>query len=367
MHGLLDEVAWGRGSWNEVCRNLVEFLPGSALAVVNFDRTRHAVNTVFATGIDPAFVASYRDHYAAINPWMDFWETVPAGEVKVSERDSPSSAFRDTEFYADWLAPQDHLKAGSGIRFDVDAHNTVFVCWHYEPKHAPVYDGLAEAILEQTKHSLLDAIRSAALLRHGLEARPRLGLMIERIDGAALLVDADRRIREANAEASIAMVRGEILTGAGNVLALRDPAAQRWVEEAMVQLLAGRHPAFSTSTFVVNDRIFRITLTRAPEHGEAGLPLLIRPRPLVLLVVQPLVGTTLRLDGGALKLAFGLSGAETRLCEFLANGRSLAEAADMLHISEGTARQRIKTIFHKTGTHRQGQLIALVSHFAVGY
>jgi DNA-binding CsgD family transcriptional regulator len=81
-------------------------------------------------------------------------------------------------------------------------------------------------------------------------------------------------------------------------------------------------------------------------------------------VVHLLVGTSLRLDGSGLRLAFGLSGAETRLCEILVNGRSLAEAADMLHISEGTARQRIKTIFQKTGVHRQGQLIALVSRFS---
>ena len=364
IRGLLEEIAWGRGSWNEVGRSLVEFLPGSALAVLNFDMIRQAVNTVFATGIDPSFVASFREHYAAVNPWMEFWSTVPPGEVKVSERDSPSSAFRDTEFYTDWLAPQDHMKAASGIRFDVDAHNTVFVCWHYEPRHAPVYDRLAETVLKAAKPGLLDAIRSAAMLRQGLEATPKLGPMIERIDGAALLVDADRHIREANAEASVAMVRGDILTGAGNLLALRDPAAQRWLEEAVAQLSAGKHPGFSTATFAAGERVFRVSVTRAPEYGEPGSPLLIRPRPQLLVVVQLLVGTSLRLDGNGLRLAFGLSGAETRLCEILANGRSLAEAADMLHISEGTARQRIKTIFQKTGTHRQGQLIALVSRFA---
>ncbi len=364
MRSVLDEIAWGRGSWNEVGRNLVEFLPGSALAVLNFDMTRQAVNTVFATGIDPSFIASFREHYAAVNPWMEFWSTVPPGEVKVSERDSPSSAFRDSEFYTDWLVPQEHMKAASGIRFDVDAHNTVFVCWHYEPRYAPDYDRLAGTVLDETKPELLDAVRSAAMLRQGLEASAKLGMMIERVDGAALLIDANRHIREANAEASVALVRGDVLTGTGNVLALRDPAAQRWLDETTAHFLAGRHPPSSTATFVAGERIFRISLTRAPEYGESGSPLLIRPRPRLLVVVHLLVGTSLRLDGSGLRLAFGLSGAETRLCEILVNGRSLAEAADMLHISEGTARQRIKTIFQKTGVHRQGQLIALVSRFS---
>lgn len=363
-HGLLDEIAWGRGSWNEVCRHLAGFLPGSALSVTNIDTSRRAVNTFFARGIDPAFVASYRERYAAIDPWLEFWDTVPPGEVQVSERDSPSAAFRDSEFYAGWLAPQDHMQAASGIRFDVDAHNTVFVCWHYEPRQAPVYDRLAETVLNQTRAGFLAAIRSAAVLRQGLEASPALGAMLERIDGAALVVDGRRRIREANAEASVAMARGALLTGAGNVLAFRHSPAQRWLDEAAAQLLSRRHPAFSAASFVAEDRVFRVSLTRAPEYAGAGSPLLVRPRPQVLVVVRALAGTALRLDTDALRLAFGLSGAEARLCEILVNGHSLAEAADLLHVSEGTVRQRIKTVFHKTATHRQGQLIALVSRFA---
>src|SRR5690606_12680845 len=110
--------------------------------------------------------------------------------------------------------------------------------------------------------------------------------------------------------------------------------------------------------------VVRVGVTRAPGFGGPDLPLLVRPRPQALVVIEPLVGGTLRLDADSLKLAFGLSAAETRLCELLANGRSLAEAADALRLSEGTVRQRAKAVFQKTGTHRQGQLIALVSRFA---
>lgn len=362
---LLGEIGWGRGSWEEVCRYLGEAVPGSAPTVVNFDMQRQAVNAVFHEGIDPAFAASYVEHYAAINPWMAFWNSVPAGEVRMSERDSPSAAFRDSEFYADWLDPQPHLKAASGLRLDIDRNNTVLVSWHYALDRAALAEGFTADVLDRVKGAWADAVRGAAMLRHGLENSRRLGLLIEQIDAAALLVDADRRIFEANSEAAVAMVRGDFMTGLGDVLALRDQPAQRWLEETVAHLLAGRRQQSSnTATFASGGHVFRASVTRAPEFGGSNLALLVRPRPQALVVIRPLVGTSLQLDAAGLNLAFGLSAAETRLCEILANGRSLAEAATILRLSEGTVRQRTKVIFQKTGAHRQGQLIALVSRFA---
>ena len=361
----LSEAAWGRGTWEDVCRSLARILPGSASIIRNLDLPRQTLNAMFVDGIDPDRVASYREHYAAIDPWVAFAGTMPDGEVRVSERDCPSSTFYDSEFYADWLAGQDNLKAATGIRIDVDAHNTVIVCLHYPVEQAPACDRPAAAVLEGVKPGLVDAVRSAAMLRHGLERTPRLGPLIEHIEGAAVLVDARRRIREANAEASAAMAQGDVLQGATcGTLVLGDPAAQRWLEETAARLLAGRRPDSTVSAFAVGERVFRVSVTLAPQGDDA--PLLVRPRPQLLVVVRPLTGVSLRLDAGALHLAFGLSGAETRLCEILANGRSLVEAAAMLRISEGTVRQRAKAVFHKTGTHRQGQLIALVSGFAAG-
>lgn len=362
---LLGEIGWGRGSWEEVCRYLHEAVPGSTPTVVNFDMQRQAVNSVFHEGVDPAFAASYVEHYAAINPWMAFWNSASAGEVSVSERDCPSSAFRDSEFYNDWLDPQPQLKAASGLRLDVDRNNTILVSWHYAVDRAAVAEGFTADVLDRVKDGWMDAVRGAAMLRHGLENSKRFGLLIEQIDAAAILVDADRRIFEANSEAAIAMARGDVMTGLGDVLALRDQSAERWLEESVAHLLAGRgRQSSKTATFASGGYVFRASVTRTPEFDGSNLALLVRPRPQALVVIRPLVGTPLRLDAAGLGLAFGLSPAETRLCEILANGRSLAEAAVILRLSEGTVRQRTKIIFQKTGTHRQGQLIALVSRFA---
>lgn len=58
---------------------------------------------------------------------------------------------------------------------------------------------------------------------------------------------------------------------------------------------------------------------------------------------------------------FGLTPAEARLTAVLADGSTLIQAAKALNISWETARTQLKTVFLKTNTHRQSELVALLS------
>jgi DNA-binding CsgD family transcriptional regulator len=61
---------------------------------------------------------------------------------------------------------------------------------------------------------------------------------------------------------------------------------------------------------------------------------------------------------------FGLTAAEARLALRLLAGESVRDAAHALGITYESARSRLKSIFQKTGTHRQGELIALLARTA---
>ncbi|MDX7953426.1 helix-turn-helix transcriptional regulator [Lichenihabitans sp. Uapishka_5] len=69
-------------------------------------------------------------------------------------------------------------------------------------------------------------------------------------------------------------------------------------------------------------------------------------------------------DPEMLQTAFGLTRAEARLAGILASGTDLSEAADQLGISRLTTRSHLRSIFAKTGTCRQGELVALLSRVA---
>ena len=67
---------------------------------------------------------------------------------------------------------------------------------------------------------------------------------------------------------------------------------------------------------------------------------------------------------GDLIRAFGLTPAEARLASRLLDEESIERAAANLAITYETARKTLKTIFAKTDTNRQGQLVALVARLA---
>jgi DNA-binding CsgD family transcriptional regulator len=65
----------------------------------------------------------------------------------------------------------------------------------------------------------------------------------------------------------------------------------------------------------------------------------------------------------ALKASFALTPAEARLAIRISSGEVLESIADDLCISKETVRNQLKSIFQKTGVHRQTDLVALLAAF----
>lgn len=62
-----------------------------------------------------------------------------------------------------------------------------------------------------------------------------------------------------------------------------------------------------------------------------------------------------------LRGAFGLTPAEAKLAALLARGEAVEQAADAFGVAKETARNQLKSIFAKTGVHRQAELVALIA------
>ncbi len=62
-----------------------------------------------------------------------------------------------------------------------------------------------------------------------------------------------------------------------------------------------------------------------------------------------------------LKERFGLTAREAEIAMALTSGQTLEQIAAALGVSVATSRQHLKSIFRKTGTHRQAELVAVLS------
>jgi DNA-binding CsgD family transcriptional regulator len=80
----------------------------------------------------------------------------------------------------------------------------------------------------------------------------------------------------------------------------------------------------------------------------------------MLLVLSP-IGDRIRPAPSLLMNLFGLTQAEARLASTVAGGIDPTRAAVEIGISRVTVRNQLRAIFAKTGTHRQSELVALLS------
>jgi DNA-binding CsgD family transcriptional regulator len=90
------------------------------------------------------------------------------------------------------------------------------------------------------------------------------------------------------------------------------------------------------------------------------------PRPAICIVISDPDGRA-PLSSEPLRVAFGLTAAEARLAALLGAGEDLRSAAGEIGITYGTARARLATIFEKTQTRRQGELVKLLLTTAVAW
>jgi len=203
-------------------------------------------------------------------------------------------------------------------------------------------------------HSLPSDATSA---RRSAVDRPRDGgaLDLDSLGEPAIAVDRAGLVMNANT--AMRSLLGEDISIHNNRLCLSDSAARRRLEDLIRALKANACPSDIEPIVLKCDDESPIILRMMtiPENAQG----------LFLGASAVLVFARLRRwsqpSAQLLSRIFGLTPAESRLAAALSDGSTLIEAAKALNISWETARTQLKAVFAKTNTHRQSELVALLS------
>jgi DNA-binding CsgD family transcriptional regulator len=163
---------------------------------------------------------------------------------------------------------------------------------------------------------------------------------------------------------SVNPLAGNILAGgdiniSGQRLVMRDPRAQSIFNNFLDRLrITSDLGALDVAPIVIRREARQPIVMRVlPVDGAARSPFLGARAILILSGAEQGEAEQLAM----LREAFGLTPSEAKITLYLADGKSLEEAAQEMAIAHETTRSHLKSIFRKTGTHRQGELIALVA------
>ncbi|PSJ57686.1 helix-turn-helix transcriptional regulator [Kumtagia ephedrae] len=365
MAGAIDAASLGSGPWNEVPKLFAQAFPGSFSSLHSIGLTDGRVGFLTAHNIDPDFLRTFVEHYTFINPWNEsHWTRVPSGTVNLSEEVSPARLFSRSEFYNDWLAPQD-VDAAAAVKIDGGNGQSALFMIHYPLALADNYNAAVAEVLRRVRGNLQRTVEIAGRLRSSAEGAAASAALVERGRGAAFVIDGERRLRDANTEAARLFTAGRaVVVRSGRCHLAAKEADERF--GAMLSALVRGVPADGARlSFRDAEGAWQVAMAALPAPPDAGLASLFSPRRMVLVLVTDL-GAASRASGdfSALAATFHLTPAEIAFCNRLFQGDSVSEAADRLGIALETARTRLKSIQQKTGTSRQGQLMLLLSRLS---
>jgi DNA-binding CsgD family transcriptional regulator len=345
--------------WQDALDAVADLIPGAKLHLFAHDIEERRNLGLFGSGHDPEFIRSYIDYYAALNPYPAFADQFSKVEVRTLESSIPYSDLAHTEYFQDWIRPQEDLRTGTGMVLSNEPASLCVVGTLQPWRHAEVLDPLAMEVMTD----LAPVFQQAWRLCGSTAARAfDTGAVVSGISGEIVLaLNANRRIAHLNGAGETALVEGRWLTAdhAGRVH-LTNAEADRRLGLLLARI--GGDERLEASQFVLRDRNGAADVDLLPLSPDAigdwtaalRLGLL---RPAVMLCLTPR-----RVKSGLPAWAgrAGLSPMETGVVRALSSGLSAREIAERRDVSIHTIRNQIKSAMAKCGVSRQSQLVALV-------
>ncbi len=360
--GLIYEAALDPQRWNEFLLAYSEFYPGGLQWLWIEDRERADVRVLTGVHSDMSYIPSYEAHFCATNPWTDSMLGLPEGSTYRGDDLAAPEILHRSEFYNDWLKPQD-LGDGFGATILKSGRHCVFFTTVHTERATTGHTDLEFLGL------LVPHMQRAARL-HGrlfsLEGRAdQAEQLIGRLDIGLATLDADGRVLFVNREAERILSQGDGLRLWQGRITASAPAERARLSQIISEMVAVSQRDHVTSRGSL--AIGRPSGKRP--YGVIVAPLMAGSEWSPLFMVSPVARASVYISDPerrrrpATELLgdlFGLTAAEARLAADLAAGLSLTESCDGAGISRETGRSQLKAIYEKTDTHRQGELIRLL-------
>jgi DNA-binding CsgD family transcriptional regulator len=354
--GALDEAAWRRA-----IAAIINLVSGSAALIFGFNPKTHRILRDENHQFDPGVLAAYRSHFASIDIRMDPGLQFAIGDAMFEHKLVPVRDWKGSEIYNDLLLPGDSPWV---LAFWLHkAPDKVVLVSIQGSRHRGPYD---ESDGERIK-PLIPHLRRALEIKDRLEQAhihcDTLGRGLDSLSFAVLVLDVGGHILE------VSTVAAELMRADCGVR--RNPDGTLWLREpagkALNLWIKDRLPPAANSDGLLHVprplmRPLSVMVTRLPDvspswfsSGPPGWMLLLFDPDRQLAVSTELIAHDL-----------GLSAREAEVAALLVSDYDIKAAAQRLNISVHTTRTHLKTIFSKTGSRSQVELIRKISRGPAG-
>jgi DNA-binding CsgD family transcriptional regulator len=314
--------------------------------------------------------AIFREHYVW-NPWTVAVAKAPFGKAVSANSLLEPGYIEKTDFYADVLAPWGHADI-----IDI-SHKTLAIDggiggfgFCVSARDAGQTDELIRRLDVVGPH-LCRAFDASLLIGGGQTGTQRhLSIALDLMPNAALLLDAQGRVTQANGAAEELLRQSDGIAfdrKGGLQLSSALSGERRALASALKQALDVADGGFGTA---LSDPVRVTRLSGAAPLLVLAVPLprpsfrfweLVEPARALVIILDPSAKS--RATAASMRSAYGLTPAEARVALLLASGVSGQQMPALLGVTYDTVKTHLRRCFDKTGVHSQAQLMRLLTMF----
>lgn len=346
----LGEAAVDPAAWPTIMDGICRAVGASAALLLQSDvRTPDVPRTA---SIDEATQLYFKDNWHLMDPRALAFPRLMAGEIMTDYDVMTSEQIRLDPMYNEVLFPFG-FRWFAGVGFWADSAAWALTIQRTEKEGA--FEALDKRLLAQLAPRLTEAATLATAV--GRVALTTMTNVLNQVQQPALVLNRQGVVLSTNAAAESGF-DNEIRVKERH-LVVRDKQAMTKLDQLVGMIRSTPDAAALPASPILIRRTTKppVVLRILPVDGAARSVFLGARAMLILSNLIPRAAP----DPALIAQGFDLTPAESRLAAQLASGASLDSAAKHLRISRETARNHLKSAFSKTGTHRQSELINLVS------
>jgi DNA-binding CsgD family transcriptional regulator/PAS domain-containing protein len=333
-------------AWSNVLRLLGVELGSTFNVFVLNDRQSPGGQVAVTKGAESRMEQDYNSYYHSVNVLLQRVQgSLTQRRLLISQEIIEDSDLLETEYYQGFLKRWDIFYFIGGVVTRTSTANALISL--ARPRDLGPYS----AAEKETVSLLMPHLRRAVRLSGEFaRIRQERDALLDRISMGYIVLNGDSKITFMNRSAERILQRNDGVCSSANgfsATASRESAQLRKLISDATLTSAGKAASGGGSMAVTRSCGRPLTLLVSPLMPSVTLPLTQEPGAVVFLT-DPDAGEPSHPE--RIAAMFGLTPAESKMADQLVQGRTLAEAAEHLGITQLTARVHLKRIFGKTCT-----------------
>ena len=343
--------------WDEFLVRVTKHLDAQMSALVFIDPASERCTAPLYAGWPSKALRGYDAYYGGFDSWyLGFKNQGLRAWAGTGDQLCPSSELEKTEFYNDFLRPNEAHHECALIQ--EDGRGKVLALSAVRPRQAGEFDTTQVQFLARLAPHLggaLEMHRKMLDLKHAARAGAEV---LESLDAGLVGVDDSGKICFTNGVAESLLRSGQVLRIQDErIVVAHDTRQTAALHELLKRAADPNLDCDAGGSLIARRDEHYLHLIVQPWRGGDRL----FPGRLKAIVTISDPAARLRSRADLLSGLFGLTPAETRVSMLLAEGLDPSEIATRMRITTHTVRSHLKSIYGKTSVGRQSQLVRLIS------